>query len=107
MCHDFLKFVIKSDIFREPVLLKCYGGAQPNIGKEEIGSIKIPLPPKVEQIAIAEYLDQATEKIDSTSQNLRDQIDTLKKYRKSLIQEVVTGLKRVYHGDLTSTSHAE
>lgn len=105
---SFLKYYLGSSNFIKRCDDFSYGAKMPRISwNKQLNTFEIPLPPKAEQIAIAEYLDQATEKIDSTSQNLRDQIDTLKKYRKSLIQEVVTGRKRVYHQDLTSTSHAE
>jgi type I restriction enzyme S subunit len=58
--------------------------------------LKIPVPPKPEQQAIADYLDKATAQIDAAKRNLKKQIDTLIAYRKSLIHECVTGRKRVY-----------
>ena len=104
---QYLNYLLIADVGQSQIFSSFTGSGREGLSFESIKRFICPLPPKEEQIAIAEYLDEATEKIDSTSQNLRDQIDTLKKYRKSLIHEVVTGRKRVYHKDLTSTSHAE
>jgi type I restriction enzyme S subunit len=93
--QDFLSFVIKSDSFTEPVDLLCYGGAQDNIGKGEIGSIKIAVPPPQEQGEITSYLMAKSEKISSLALNLEAQIAVLEQYRKSLIHECVTGKRRI------------
>ena len=44
-----------------------------------------------EQTKIVEYLDEQTQKIDSTIQKETQRIELLKEYRQSLISEVVTG----------------
>ena len=48
-------------------------------------------PPKEEQTQIVEYLDEQTQKIDSTIEKETQRIELLKEYRQSLISEVVTG----------------
>lgn len=48
-------------------------------------------PPKEEQTAIANYLDEKTQKIDAIVSNIGKQIETLKELRKTLINDVVTG----------------
>ena len=52
-------------------------------------------PPKEEQTAIANYLDEKTQKIDAIVNNIRKQIETLKELRKTLINDVVTGKIKV------------
>lgn len=54
-----------------------------------------PFPPLQEQTAIAQYLDEKTNKIDQITTNLNQQIVALKELRKTLINEVVTGKVRV------------
>ena len=68
----------------------------------EFKSIKVPVPPYIEQCQIADYLDSKCEMLDKTS-NLIDSniyekgrlIIKLQEYKKSLIYEVVTGKKEV------------
>ena len=49
------------------------------------------IPPLSEQTQIVEYLDEKTQKIDSTIEKETKRIELLKEYRQSLISEVVTG----------------
>ena len=49
------------------------------------------IPPIEEQTQIVEYLDEQTQKIDSTIEKETQRIELLKEYRQSLISEVVTG----------------
>lgn len=55
----------------------------------------LPNPPKEEQIQIANYLDEKTTKIDNIISKIKDQITTLKEFRKTLINDVVMGKMRV------------
>ena len=51
----------------------------------------LPIPLTSEQTQIVEYLDEQTQKIDSTIEKETQRIELLKEYRQSLISEVVTG----------------
>ena len=53
------------------------------------------LPPIKIQEQIADYLDKECEKIDKTINDKKEQLETIKEYKKSLIYEYVTGKKRV------------
>lgn len=55
----------------------------------------ISVPPRKEQIQIADYLEKKTFKIDQIIINIRTQITTLKELRKTLINDVVTGKIKV------------
>jgi len=55
----------------------------------------MPQPPKQEQIQIANYLDEKTSKIDIIISKINDQIETLKEFRKTLINDVVTGKVKI------------
>lgn len=68
------------------------------IGGVSLSSIKyfdIITPTKEEQIAIANYLDEKTQKIDAIVTNIGKQIETLKELRKTIINDVVTGKIKV------------
>ena len=69
--------------------------ALPSMTQKDLGSEMIAVPPTDEQHAIADYLDVQFIKIDSVIADIEKQIETLQKYKKSLITEAVTrGLDR-------------
>lgn len=65
--------------------------AQPLITATKIKDLGIPLPPLVEQQAIAEFLDEKTEKVDALISELEKQLEELVEYKKAIISEAVTG----------------
>lgn len=91
----FLGHFISSMFFQDFVQLICGGSAQENISKAQLEIFKIIIPPKEEQIAIANYLDEKTQKIDAIVSNIGKQIEILKELRKTLINDVVTGRIKV------------
>lgn len=68
---------------------------QPSLRIEDLVKYFLLVPPKEEQTAIANYLDEKTQKIDAIVSNIGKQIDTLKELRKTLINDVVTGKIKV------------
>ena len=79
-------FTHKKDILRQ-----SYGGAQPNIGNNDIKKIKVLLPPLEEQEKIAGILgtwDEAIEKLSSL-------IEQKKRLKKGLMQKLLTGQTRL------------
>ena len=80
---------------QDEMLLKAFGGTQPNISQiiiKNLNFLKIPIN---EQKAIAEYLDTRCAKIDTILQDKQAQLEIIKQHKKSLIYEYVTGKKRV------------
>ena len=65
-------------------------GTQLNLNTDTIGSIKIPLPPPDEIVAIAHFLDRETTRIDTLIAKKRELIDLLEKKRSSIVTEAVT-----------------
>ena len=57
----------------------------------EFKSIKVPLPPKVTQERIAEYLDSKCAQIDSIIEESKKSIEEYKAWKQSVIFEAVTG----------------
>ncbi len=66
-----------------------------NVNARKYRNAYIPLPPLEEQAAIAEYLDDKVAKIDAAIAVTIRIIDQMRQYRKSLIHEVVTGVRDV------------
>lgn len=81
--------------FKEKIVSMGYGGGQPNISQDLIKSLRICLPPLSEQTAIADFLDKKTTQIDTAIRQYQAEIDKLKEYQQSLVNEVVTGKVRV------------
>lgn len=71
------------------------GSAQPKLSQENLGRIKIAIPPIHEQQTIADYLDQKCSEIDELISIKQQKIEKLKDYKKSLIFECVTGKRKV------------
>ena len=71
------------------------GSAQPKLSQENLGRIKIAVPPLSEQQSIADYLDQKCNEIDELIFIKQQKIEKLKDYKKSLIFECVTGKRKV------------
>ena len=58
-------------------------------------NIVIPVPPREEQQAIAEYLDKKCAEIDGVLADKKEQLEVLENYKKSVIYEYITGKKEV------------
>ena len=65
------------------------------ISRKLVSIETIPIPPISEQKAIVDYLDKILEKSLKLESSILSQIEALKKYRKSLIYECITGEKQI------------
>ena len=88
---SFMHLWLQSDFIHRATWLDAVQSAQPNLSMENLGNFILPSPPKSEQQALANYLDQKTTQIDESIEANQKQIDNLKEYRTALIREVVTG----------------
>lgn len=71
------------------------GGVRATLNYTGLMNIPIIVPTLKEQIEIANYLDKKTTKIDEIVKTLGMKIETLKEFRKTLINDVVTGKVKV------------
>lgn len=62
---------------------------------EKLRRLELQIPPLSEQQSIATYLDTKCSEIDKAIDNLCKQIEALKRLKRSLINEVVTGKRKV------------
>ena len=92
--------LLSSYILEGQMLLLTLRAAQPHLNADELGGVQIALPPKVEQDAICEYLDNKLDELKNITSCIESQISTLTAYRKSLIHECVTGQRRISEADL-------
>lgn len=93
--NSFIRFIINSNSFLDYILIVNASSAQPNISSTNILNYFFALPPLSEQRAIAEYLDVQSAKIDAIVENIGKQLTKLAQLKKSLINECVTGERKV------------
>ena len=92
----FLNYLLLSDNYRKSLITEGKGFTRINLKMEKVTDFFVYLPPtEEEQTAIANYLDDKTQKIDAIVTNIGKQIETLKELRKTLINDVVTGKIKV------------
>ena len=68
---------------------------QTELQRDCLLSYELAIPSLVEQQTIIAYLDEKCAKIDTATENIGKQIDALKRLKRALINEVVTGQRAV------------
>ena len=71
------------------------GGLRSTMRFDDIKVIPVVLPPLQEQKEIANYLDEKTSQIDEIVSSIDRQVEKLREFRKTLINDVVTGKIKV------------
>ena len=66
------------------------GGVRQSLTFDGIRSLRFPLPSRIEQQAIADYLDAKTAEIDALVADCEREVGLLREYRKAVISEAVT-----------------
>ena len=87
----FVTYLYLSEIVQQNILDKAAGAAQLNISVNDLRSIQVFYPVKDEQRKIAEVLSLADQEIET----LQKKLDSLKQEKKALMQQLLTGKKRV------------
>ena len=88
--NSFIYYITSNDNFTKYLLIGADGSAQENLSNYSLKNSYIPMPPKEEQIQIAEYLDKKTEKIDKLISIKEKLIKKLKEQRQIIINNAVT-----------------
>jgi type I restriction enzyme M protein len=85
---EYFKHLAKSPVFVE-LLKQCVTGIREgqNVDYGTLKNIRIPVPPEDEQIQIAAFLDSIDARIDARIK----EINLLKKYKRTIMSDVVTG----------------
>ncbi len=63
---------------------------QIELQRSALKNMMLPIPPLIEQKEIAEYLDEKCGEIDALLADIKDEIETLEQYKRSVITESVT-----------------
>ena len=92
---DFVNYQLISSVFRDALRFEARGFTRINIRMDKISSMHVCLPDYKEQKAIVDYLDEKCAKIDAIVANVETQIEKYNQLRKSLIDEVITGKRKV------------
>lgn len=88
---EFLAWFFLSRPGLEQMWLASTRAAQPHLNAEELGQVGLPLPPSVEQAAIAGYITSRLGQLDLLSDRIATQLALLSEYREALITAAVTG----------------
>ena len=88
---EFLKNRLLSQEFIDLVDNSTFGVKMPRASWDFIGSIKIPVPPLAEQIAIVSHIEAESARIDKAIQLIERELTLVQEYRTALIAEAVTG----------------
>ena len=84
-----------SDNWRTQIRQSVCGIKVFSITQKDLAPVEIVLPSYEEQIQISKYLDKKTSAIDAIVLSITKQIDSLKTYRRALINEAVTGKLKI------------
>lgn len=93
--NDVKFFYYQASVFQPIYEMFGAGTTFKEISGFNFSNFKLVRPPFEEQERIVSFLDSRCSKIDSMILKQRQAVETLKKYKKSLIYEYVTGKKRV------------
>ncbi|MBF0178398.1 MAG: restriction endonuclease subunit S [Magnetococcales bacterium] len=85
-----LLYWMLADGFVNLVDSSTYGSKMPRANWNFIGNCRLPVPPRPEQTAIADFLDRQTGRIDLLMQKKRELIARLKEKRTALVARTVT-----------------
>ena len=87
---DYMKYLLKAYDFQK-VFHNMGHGVRKSLSFSELAKLNVPLPTLPEQREIAEYLDHAVSRIDAVIARRKAQLEKLESFKRSMIQEYVTG----------------
>lgn len=88
--YGYLWYLLKTHGYQEYIRLTAFGGAQPNISDTAMVDFNTCIPALSEQVAIANFLDYETAKIDTLIAKQEKLIELLKEKRQAVISHAVT-----------------
>lgn len=91
----FINYELNSELYRDAIRYEARGFTRINIKVDRIETMYVVVPPSSEQTAIADYLDSHCSCIDHAISIVDKQINAYTRLKKSLINEVVTGKRKV------------
>jgi type I restriction enzyme S subunit len=92
---DFLFYYTKSYHYAQWKDIILNKATIENIGADKYNDLYIPIPPKNEQLQIVEYIENELNQIDKLIDKTTKEIELIKEYKTSLINEAVSGKIKV------------
>ncbi|EEA8807446.1 restriction endonuclease subunit S [Campylobacter upsaliensis] len=89
--NNYLYWIFQTEMLKKSISSFIVSIGIGQISQDDIKNFKIPLPPLQEQKEIAEFLDKKCEKINSAIEKTKKQIELVKEYKNTLINEAVCG----------------
>lgn len=86
----YICYITQCDGYHAEVGELARGTAMKRVSRTNLGTIRIPLPAKIEQQAIADYLDETCSKIDEIIAEAKASIDEYKELRLSVLTSATT-----------------
>lgn len=86
----YICYITQCDGYLAEVGELARGTAMKRVSRTNLGTIRIPLPAKIEQQAIADYLDETCSKIDEIIAEAKASIDEYKELRLSVLTSATT-----------------
>jgi len=86
-----LLYLLRSEISQAQYVASLVGMGVGHLNMSDVTEVYVPLPPISEQAGIAAYLDAEAAKVDALVAKVREGIQRLKEYRKSIVTATVTG----------------
>ncbi|MCR2095026.1 restriction endonuclease subunit S [Campylobacter upsaliensis] len=89
--NNYLYWIFQTEMLKKSISSFIVSIGIGQISQDDIKNFKIPLPPLQEQKEIAAFLDKKCEKINSAIDKTKKQIELVKEYKNTLINEAVCG----------------
>jgi len=89
--QSYVAIHLQTGFVRELLKLESVGSTMDNLNTAILSRVPVPLPPRIEQLAIAEFIEAETIKLDDLTTEAQHTIDLLKERRSALISAAVTG----------------
>ncbi len=93
--NKFKKYLFNNQYVQSYFSKSAKSSTRKILGLTVFDNLRVAIPPKREQTQIANYLDEKTQKIDNIIETIQTKIALLKEFRKTLINDVVTGRVKV------------
>ncbi|EOG9532037.1 restriction endonuclease subunit S [Campylobacter upsaliensis] len=89
--NNYLYWIFQTEMLKKSISSFIVSIGIGQISQDDIKNFKIPLPPLQEQKEIAAFLDSKVAQIDSVIEKTKRQIELVKEYKNTLINEAVCG----------------
>ena len=95
MHHEYMFFMLQSNLYQLQVQLGWTYGTQQNIGMRTLEKLKVPVPPINEQKQIANFITEKSKPIDEAIEGANQKIALLQERKQIIINDIVTGKVKV------------